>query len=58
MSEEVMDQVEIKQLNDYAMTKWVGEMQILNSAAMYGTETVRGASSTPTARAILCPIAA
>ncbi|MGD8584621.1 MAG: NAD(P)-dependent oxidoreductase [Chloroflexota bacterium] len=41
MNEEVMDTVEIKQLNDYAMTKWVGEMQALNSAAMYGTETVR-----------------
>ncbi len=41
MSEDVMDQVEIKQLNDYAMTKWVGEMQCLNSAAMHGTETVR-----------------
>lgn len=41
MSEDVMDTHEIRQLNDYAMTKWVGEMQILNSAAMYGTETVR-----------------
>jgi dTDP-glucose 4,6-dehydratase len=41
MAEEVMDEIEIKQLNDYAMTKWVGEMQILNSAAMYDTETVR-----------------
>ena len=41
MSEDVMDKYEIKQLNDYAMTKWVGEMQILNSAAMFGTETVR-----------------
>jgi len=41
MSEDVMDKVEIKQLNDYAMTKWVGEMQVLNSTAMYGTETVR-----------------
>lgn len=41
MSEKVMDKIEIKQLNDYAMTKWVGEMQILNSAAIYGTETVR-----------------
>ena len=36
-----MDQVEIKQLNDYAMTKWVGEMQVMNSAAMHGTESVR-----------------
>lgn len=41
MSEEVMDSVEIRQLNDYAMTKWVGEMQILNSAAQFGTESVR-----------------
>ena len=35
-----MDEHEIKQLNDYAMTKWVNEMQIRNSAAQYGTETV------------------
>ena len=41
MREDVMDKLEIKQLNDYAMTKWVGEMQVLNSAAMFGTETVR-----------------
>ncbi len=41
MSEDVMDKYEIKQLNDYAMTKWVGEMQVLNSAAQFGTETVR-----------------
>jgi len=41
MSEDVMDSIEIKQLNDYAMTKWVSEQQILNSAAMYGTESVR-----------------
>jgi len=41
MSEDVMDKYEIRQLNDYAMTKWVGEMQVLNSAAMFGTETVR-----------------
>ena len=41
MQEEVMDKVAIKQMNDYAMTKWVGEMQVLNSAAMFGTETVR-----------------
>jgi dTDP-glucose 4,6-dehydratase len=41
MSEDVMDRYEIRQLNDYAMTKWVGEMQVLNSAAMFGTETVR-----------------
>ena len=41
MAEEVMDLFEIRQLNDYAMSKWVNEMQIENSAKMYGTETVR-----------------
>lgn len=41
MSEDVMEKYEIKQLNDYAMTKWVNEMQIMNSASMHGTETVR-----------------
>ncbi len=41
MSEDVMDRVPIKQMNDYAMTKWVGELAVLNSAAMFGTETVR-----------------
>ena len=41
MSEDVMDKVPIKQMNDYAIAKWVNELQILNSAAMYGTETVR-----------------
>jgi dTDP-glucose 4,6-dehydratase len=41
MSEDVMDKIPIKQMNDYAMTKWVGELQVLNSAAMFGTETVR-----------------
>ena len=40
MVESVMDEYEIKQLNDYAMTKWVNEMQIRNSALQYGTETV------------------
>jgi dTDP-glucose 4,6-dehydratase len=41
MSEDVMEKVPIKQMNDYAMTKWVNEMQILNSASMFGTESVR-----------------
>lgn len=40
MVETVMDEHEIKQLNDYAMTKWVNEMQIRNSTLMYGTESV------------------
>jgi dTDP-glucose 4,6-dehydratase len=41
MSEDVMDKVPIRQLNDYAIAKWVNELQIMNSAAMFGTETVR-----------------
>ena len=40
MVESVMETQEIKQLNDYAMTKWVNEMQIRNSALQYGTESV------------------
>lgn len=41
MDESVMDKHEVRQLNDYALTKWVGEQQVLNSAAMHGTESVR-----------------
>jgi dTDP-glucose 4,6-dehydratase len=41
MSEEVMDTVEIKQMNDYALSKWVNEMQVMNSAAQFGTQSVR-----------------
>lgn len=41
MKEEVMEQYPIRQLNDYAMTKWVGEMQVMNAAAMHGTQIVR-----------------
>ena len=40
MVETVMDDYEIKQLNDYAMTKWVNEMQIRNSTFQYGTQSV------------------
>ena len=40
MVESVMDEHEIKQMNDYAMTKWVNEMQIRNSAIQYQTESV------------------
>ncbi len=40
MVESVMDEYEIKQMNDYAMTKWVNEMQIRNSASQYGAESV------------------
>lgn len=41
MEEAVMDTAEVKQINDYALSKWVNELQILNSKAMYNTETVR-----------------
>jgi dTDP-glucose 4,6-dehydratase len=40
MTEDVMENNEIKQMNDYAMSKWVNEMQIRNSAVLHGTETV------------------
>ena len=40
MVESVMDDYEIKQMNDYAMTKWVNEMQVRNSRQQYGTESV------------------
>src|SRR6266849_6064614 len=40
MSEDVMERHEIKQLNDYAMSKWVNEMQIRNSSTQYGTDSV------------------
>ena len=41
MNEDVMERVEIKQMNDYAMTKWVNEMQVFNSARQFKTESVR-----------------
>jgi dTDP-glucose 4,6-dehydratase len=41
MTEDVMDRMPIKQLNDYAITKWAGELMCLNSAEQFGTETVR-----------------
>jgi dTDP-glucose 4,6-dehydratase len=44
MSEDVMLNNPIKetyQMNDYAITKWAGELMCLNSAKMFGTETVR-----------------
>jgi dTDP-glucose 4,6-dehydratase len=41
MNEDVMEKVPIKQMNDYAMSKWVNELQIINSATMFKTETVR-----------------
>ena len=41
MSEDVMERFEIRQLNDYAISKWVNELQIMNSERMFGTNTVR-----------------
>lgn len=40
MAEDVMENHEIKQMNDYAMSKWVNEMQIRNSAIANSTESV------------------
>lgn len=40
MTEDVMDKIAIKQMNDYAMSKWVNEMQIANSRTQYNTQTV------------------
>lgn len=40
MREDVMETTEIKQLNDYALSKWVNEQQIKNSATQHGTQSV------------------
>lgn len=40
MKESVMNKRSVVQMNDYAMTKWVNEMQIRNSAIQFKTETV------------------
>jgi len=44
MTEDVMEKNPIKdtyQMNDYAISKWAGELMCMNSAKMFGTETVR-----------------
>ena len=44
MTEDVMMNNKISdtyQMNDYAITKWAGELMCLNSTAMFGTEIVR-----------------
>jgi dTDP-glucose 4,6-dehydratase len=44
MTEDVMENRPIKdtyQMNDYAISKWAGELMCMNSATMFGTETVR-----------------
>jgi dTDP-glucose 4,6-dehydratase len=41
MVEDVLDRTPLRQMNDYAISKWVNEMQVMNSADRHGTETVR-----------------
>jgi dTDP-glucose 4,6-dehydratase len=44
MAEDVMADNPVRdtyQMNDYAITKWAGELMCMNSARMFGTETVR-----------------
>ena len=41
MLEDVLEQVPIRQLNDYAMSKWVDEMQVMNATDEWGAEVVR-----------------
>lgn len=40
MKESVMNEVEVKQHNDYALSKWVNEGQIRNSIIQHDTQTV------------------
>ncbi|MHA1250533.1 MAG: NAD-dependent epimerase/dehydratase family protein [Candidatus Helarchaeota archaeon] len=41
MKEDVPLKYPIRQLNDYAITKWVNEQQIMNAEELYNVETVR-----------------
>jgi len=41
MEESVPYEESVRQLNDYAISKWVNEMQVLNASERYDTETVR-----------------
>jgi len=41
MTEDVPEKHPLRQFNDYAMSKFVNEMQILNSAEQFGTESLR-----------------
>lgn len=40
MEEDTPDRHPLRQMNDYAITKWVNELQVRNSVARFGTETV------------------
>ncbi len=41
LSEDLPARAAVRPLNDYAISKWVNEQQILNSAERHGTSTVR-----------------
>jgi dTDP-glucose 4,6-dehydratase len=41
MTEDVPTKIPIRQLNDYAISKWVNEQQIMNSQDRHNTKTVR-----------------
>lgn len=41
MFESVTDEEPIRQLNDYAISKWVNEQQVMNFAKLYGNRVVR-----------------
>ena len=41
MAEDVMADRPVRQLNDYAISKWVNEQQVMNSADRSGTRSVR-----------------
>jgi dTDP-glucose 4,6-dehydratase len=41
MEESVPHEKSVRRLNDYAISKWVNEQQIMNSADRHGTDTVR-----------------
>lgn len=41
MTEDVMDRIAIRQMNEYAIDKWHGELMILSYADMHGNEVVR-----------------
>jgi dTDP-glucose 4,6-dehydratase len=41
MTEDVLSTQPLRQMNDYAISKWANELQIMNSAQMDKTETVR-----------------
>lgn len=40
MTETITDDYEIKQLNEYALSKWVNEIQLYNARRQYGGESV------------------